>query len=101
MKLFARRKSEQNEAAFDPWTLVHFSTGMAFGLMDLSFTKAFGVSLGYELVEQYVERRSWGKELFETSRPESGPNALMDVAVYSLGYWVGTRWNRTAEDAEA
>lgn len=101
MKLFARRKSEQNHAAVDPWTLVHFATGMAAGLMDLSFPRAIGVALGYELMEQYVERQSWGQELFQTSRPETGPNAVMDLVAYGAGYWAGTWWNRTADEEAA
>ncbi|HSR40928.1 MAG TPA: hypothetical protein VLL48_02120 [Longimicrobiales bacterium] len=95
MKLVATRKVEQNVAALDPWTLVHFSSGLALGLMELSLEKALGVALGYELVEQYVERRRWGQELFETSSPERPENAAMDLVVFGLGHWLGGLWNRT------
>lgn len=95
MKLVARRKAEQNVAVVDPWTLVHFSSGLAMGLMDLSLEKSLGMALGYEVVEQYVERQRWGQELFETSNPERPANAVMDVLVFGVGHWLGSRWNRT------
>lgn len=95
MKLLATEKSEQNRAAVDPWTVVHFSTGLALGLMDVTLTKALGASLGYEVVEQYAERHRWGQDLFETSGPESLPNAAVDMAAFAAGHWLGGRWNAT------
>jgi len=93
MKLLATRKSEQNRAALDPWTVVHFSTGLALGLMNADRSKAVGAAVGYELMEQYVERTDWGKDLFETTRPEVPLNAVVDVAVFAVGHWLGRRWN--------
>lgn len=95
MKVVAIEKADQNRAAVDPWSVVHFSTGLAMGLMDVPFAASMGVALGYEIVEQYVERREWGQEFFETSGPETTPNALLDLAVFAAGHWLGTRWNRT------
>ena len=95
MKLVARRKAEQNLAVVDPWTLVHLSSGLAMGLMDLPLEKSLGVALGYELVEQFVEREEWGQELFETSRPERPGNAVMDLLAFGVGHWLGSLWNRT------
>ena len=96
MKLIATKKSEQNVAAVDPWTLVHFSTGLALGLMDVPPVRAFGAAAGYEVVEQWVERQEWGQDLFETHRPESAANAFVDLAVFAAGHWLGGRWNRNA-----
>lgn len=95
MKIVATRKDEQNRAAVDPWTLVHFSTGLALGLMDFRLLEALGASAGYEIVEQFVERKEWGQEFFHTRRPESLPNALVDLAVFAVGFWAGSLWNRT------
>jgi len=95
MTIIATRKDEQNVAAIDPWTLVHFSSGLALGLMDLPRERCVAASVGYEVVEQFVERQRWGQELFETRRPESVTNALVDVAVFALGHWLGERWNRS------
>lgn len=94
MYILATRKSEQNRAALDPWTAVHFSTGLALGLMNVPLRWAMTVSLAYELVEQLFERREWGQELFETHGPESLPNAVVDSAVLLLGHRLGRRWNR-------
>lgn len=95
MKVVATRKDDQNVAALDPWTLVHFSSGLALGLMEVSLDRAIGVAVGYELVEQYVERREWGQDLFETSRPERPVNAVMDLVAFGVGHWLGGLWNRT------
>lgn len=95
MNIVATRKSEQNSAVADPWTLVHFSTGLALGLMDVDVGKALGMAIAYELVEQYVERQEWGQDAFETERPETVPNAILDVGVFAVGHWLGRLWNTT------
>ena len=94
----ARRKEEQNLAAVDPWTAVHLSIGLAFGLMDVPFRWAAASSLGYELVEQWIEGQEWGRELFETRHPESLRNSVTDTLVFGIGFHLGAAWNRTAED---
>ncbi|MEX1258005.1 MAG: hypothetical protein WEG36_10330 [Gemmatimonadota bacterium] len=95
MRLVATRKSHQNHAVLDPWTVVHFSTGLALGLMDLRFDRCMAAATAYEVVEQVVERQKWGQELFKTKVPESPMNAILDLAVFAAGHWIGTRWNRT------
>lgn len=99
MRIIATRKAQQNRAVIDPWTIVHFSTGLALGLMDVPFERSVGAALGYEIAEQFVERQGWGRDFFNTSGPESLPNALMDMAVLSLGHRVGALWNRTGRRA--
>jgi hypothetical protein len=95
IKLLATRKSEQNRAVVDPWSAVHLTSGLAMGLMAIPFDRSFGAAVGYELVEQFAERNEWGQEFFETSHPESLPNALFDLAIFAVGHWLGSRWNRT------
>lgn len=95
MKIIATGKAEQNEAAIDPWTVVHLSTGLALGLMNVPIRWALGASLAYEIAEQWFERIEWGQELFVTHGPESLPNALVDSVVFYAGYRLGERWNRT------
>lgn len=97
MKLVATRKSEQNRAALDPWTVVHFSTGLAFGLMRLPFRWTLPVAVGYEFLEQLLERKKMGREVFETSGPESVPNATLDVVAFAAGHALGELWHRTEE----
>jgi hypothetical protein len=93
--VLATEKAHQNRAVVDPWTAVHFSSGLAAGLMDLSLEACLAAALAYEAAEQVVERQKWGKELFKTSRPESLLNAGMDMAAFALGHWLGGLWNRT------
>lgn len=94
MKTIAKKKSEQNKAAVDPWTVVHLGSGLAFGLMGLPVKTSVGLALAYEVVEQYVERQDWGQEFFETSHPETIPNAIIDMVALMAGYWLGHRWNK-------
>lgn len=94
MRVIATKKSEQNRAAIDPWTFVHVAAGLALGLMNVRLRWALAASLGYELAEQVFERHEVGQDFFETHGPESLPNALVDTAVFVLGYHLGTRWNR-------
>lgn len=95
MQILAREKADQNAAAVDPWTVVHFATGLALGLMNVPFRAAMAASLGYELAEQVFERRRWGQELFETAGPESVPNAIVDSVTFAAGHILGRAWNRT------
>lgn len=94
MNIVAKHKSEQNRAVLDPWTVVHFGAGLALGLVSMPRLPALGVAAAYELAEQWAERREIGQDLFEVSGPESLPNAIADLTVFAVGYYLGTRWNR-------
>jgi hypothetical protein len=95
VKWLARAKPDQNEAAVDPWTVVHFAAGLAAGLVEMPYRWLLACSLAYEVVEQVAERNEVGQELFETSGPESLPNAAVDMLAITLGHQLGRRWNRT------
>ncbi len=95
MNLIARRKSEQNHAVLDPWTVVHLGVGLAAGLMDFRFAPAMTAAVGYEFIEHTFEDTEAGRNLFKTSGPEIIPNAVVDVVVFGLGWWLGRKWNRT------
>jgi len=94
VKIVATRKSEQNRAVLDPWTIVHFATGLAFGLVSAPRDGSLGAALAYEVAEQWAERRRVGQQLFDVSGPESLANAVVDVAVFAAGHHLGTLWNR-------
>lgn len=96
MKLIATEKAHQNRAMVDPWTAVHFAAGLAFGLVNVPFRRSLLLAVGYEVVEQVLERQPWGKDLFQTSGPETISNAVMDLVVFGVGQRLGTAWNRTA-----
>jgi|GEM_PF-2266824 len=94
MKLLATRKDEQNQAALDPWTVVHLSAGLALGLMRLPLGRCLAAALAYEVAEQFAERRDWAQGVFETDGPESVANAVADVLVFAAGHWAGSAWHR-------
>ena len=95
MKVLATRKSDQNDAAIDPWTVVHFGIGLGAGLMNLGFWPSMAAAGAYEIFEQGLERSEFGQDLFETSGPEKLPNVAIDMVVFGLGVWLGRRWNTT------
>lgn len=95
MKLIATKKKEQNRSVLDPWTVVHFATGLAAGLVRFPRDWAIAGAVAYELAEQYAERKAWGQDLLETSRPETVPNAITDVVVFMVGHRLGQAWNDT------
>lgn len=74
---------------------MHFSTGLALGLIDVPIRWALTTAVAYEVVEQIFERHERGKRFFKTSGPEVVPNAMVDTAVFALGHWLGRKWNGT------
>jgi hypothetical protein len=95
MKLVATAKRDQNRTVADPWTFVHFSAGLALGLVNAPLKWSLAAAVAYELVEQYIERSEEGKEFFDTAGPEVIPNAILDLAVFAAGHHLGQAWNRT------
>ena len=95
MRIIATRKEHQNQAAIDPWTVVHFATGLALGLMEVRRAPLVAAAIGYELAEQGFERLEAGQHFFHTSGPEGATNAVIDVVVLALGHELGRRWNRS------
>jgi hypothetical protein len=93
VKIVAMHKGEQNRAVLDPWTVVHFAAGLALGLVSMPRLPSLGAAVGYELMEQWAERRRLGQELFDVSGPETLHNAVADVIVFAGGYYLGSRWN--------
>jgi len=93
LSIIATHKGDQNEAVLDPWTVVHFATGLALGLVSMPWLPSIGAAVGYELAEQWGERRQLGQEFFDVSGPESVPNAITDVVVFAAGFYLGRRWS--------
>lgn len=97
MKLVATRKEEQNRSVADPWTVVHFSAGLAVGLMAVPLRWTLPLAVTYEVLEQLLERKRFGQALFNTAGPEKLGNALLDVGVFAAGHRLGEAWNATAQ----
>lgn len=96
MKIIATEKAEQNNTVADPWTVVHFASGLALGLVNAPLRWWLPVATAYEVAERYIEKSEAGKELFDTSGPEIVPNALLDLVVFAAGHQLGRLWNRTS-----
>lgn len=95
MKIVATEKAEQNRAVADPWTVVHFASGLALGLVNAPLRLWLPLATAYEVAEHYLEASEAGQELFDTSGPEVVPNALLDLVVFAAGHQLGRLWNRT------
>jgi hypothetical protein len=95
MKIVATKKVEQNRAVLDPWTVVHFASGLALGLVNAPLRVWLPVAAAYEVAEHYLEESEAGQELFDTSGPEATPNAILDLVVFAAGHQLGRLWNRT------
>jgi hypothetical protein len=95
MTVVATEKKEQNKAAVDPWTVVHFASGLALGLVGAPLKVWLPVATAYEVAEQYLEQSKVGKKLFDTHGPETLPNVLVDIAVFAVGHQLGRLWNET------
>ena len=95
VKIVATEKKEQNRAVADPWTVVHFASGLALGLIDAPLRWWLPLATAYEIVEHFLEESDVGKEIFETSGPEVVPNAVLDLVAFAAGHQLGKLWNRT------
>lgn len=95
MKIVATKKKEQNRAVIDPWTAVHFASGLALGLVSAPLRLWLPLAAAYEVAEHYLEDSDFGKEIFDTSGPEVVPNAVLDLVVFAAGHQLGKLWNRT------
>ena len=94
-KIVATEKAEQNTAVLDPWTVVHFASGLASGLVNAPLRVTLPLAVLYEVAEYVLESNEVGQAFFDTSGPEAIPNAVVDVAVFALGHELGRRWNET------
>jgi hypothetical protein len=62
--------------------------------MNVPFGRSIAAAIVYEGIEQVVERQPDGQKFFVTHGPETPLNAVMDVAVFALGHYLGEMWNR-------
>lgn len=88
MKIVALHKEDQDRAIFDPWTVVHFATGLGLGLLDINFYLTMGASVLHELLELRPETMKFWK-----SKPESIGNVTIDLVTVALGWYLGQAYN--------
>lgn len=95
MKLFATKKSETDQQLLDPWSAFHMSMGLGAGLVGVPFAVGVGSAVVYEVFEYYGQQTKGWEDLFEVSGPEHPANALVDVAVFAAGWYLGNRWRNS------
>ena len=93
--LIATKRAEQNSAALDPWSVVHFGSGLALGLLGVSLPVGIALGVGYEVIEHAAESHRVGQRIFLTQGPESGVNMAMDMVLLAGGVALGNRWRKT------
>lgn len=93
MKIIATRKQDQNEALVDPWSAVHATSGLAFGLTGIGILGSVAAAVMYDILEQLFERSRFGQKFFQTSGPESWGNVITDLVLFTGGWYLGNRWN--------
>ncbi len=97
MVIFAIDKDDQNESLMDPWSFVHGTSGLAFGLTGINFWTSISAAVIYDVLEQIAERNPIGQKLFATSGPESFGNVIVDLLLFAGGWWLGARYNATGD----
>lgn len=98
MAIVATSRANQNTALFDPWTVVHFSSGLALGLVGVSLPLATVIAVAYEGAEAVARGYSnsaRARETFLTEPPESAANVFVDVAVLVVGARLGRAWRES------
>ena len=95
MRLVAIKKSHQNEAWIDPWSAVHATSGLALGLTGVGFWTSIAAAVIYDVLEQLFERSPYGQKFFNTSGPESWGNVITDLLLFSTGWYLGDKYNRS------
>jgi hypothetical protein len=89
MRLFAKHRGDQ--AAIDPWSAIHFSSGLATGLGDVSLGKAVAIAVASDLLMAYFTSQKTG--ILRTFADEPPINKVIDVALFAFGNHLGRRWN--------
>lgn len=97
MKVVATEKAEQNKTVLDPWTIVHFASGLALGLVNAPLKVWLPLATAYEVAEHFLEESEVGQDVFKTSGPEVVPNAILDLVVFAAGHQLGKLWNGTGK----
>ena len=89
MKLVARNRYEH--AVLDPWTAVHFASGLATGLGELPLGTAVVSAIAFDLFFGYITSKQRG--LLRGLGEDPLVNKAADIALFALGNYWGRKWN--------
>ena len=90
MNIIAKHKGDL--AVLDPWSAIHFSSGLATGLGDVSLGKAIAIAVASDLLMAYIFT-SQKTGLLRSFADEPPLNKVADVALFALGNHLGRKWN--------
>ena len=88
MKAIASTRADNGSAVIDPWSAVHFGSGLAVGLASLSFTQTIAIMVLSELSKRLVVERIHKEE-------EEIHNQISDALLFVVGWKAGRMWNDT------
>lgn len=88
VKLYA--KHPHDAALTDPYSLLHYSAGLATGLGKVPPLKAIIGAATVDLVFSYLYQRPTG--LYRKTGAEPPLNKVADIALFALGNYMGRRW---------
>jgi hypothetical protein len=75
----------------DPYSLLHYSAGLATGLGGVAPIKAIVGAALADLAFSYLYQRPTG--LFRKTEVEPPINKVADIALFALGNYMGRRWS--------
>ena len=90
MKLYAKSRSEQ--AVTDPYSVLHYSAGLATGLGGIGALEAVLGAVVLDIVWSALFK-SQPTGLLRKSENEPPINKVADIALFALGNYMGRRWN--------
>lgn len=90
MQLYAKHKYDS--ALTDPYSLLHYSAGLATGLGGVAPFKAIVGAAVVDLAFSYLYQRPTG--LFRKTGHEPPLNKVADIALFALGNYMGRRWSQ-------
>lgn len=92
VKLYAKHPDDY--AVLDPWTVIHFSSGLATGLAEVTMLRAIGIALTTDIIYSLLLSQRSG--LLRKREVEPLSNKAADFAAFALGNYMGRRWSGQA-----
>jgi len=85
MQVLARASKDNGVATIDPWTVVHFGSGLAIGLSGLSIPQTLAA-----ITLSGIAKRLVSEDL--NIQEESAANKIVDIFAIAAGFYVGRSW---------
>lgn len=89
MNLISRNRYESG--VVDPWTAVHFASGLATGLAEAPLGVAVVSAIAFDVAFGYLTQRKSG--LLRGIGEDPAINKVVDIACFALGNYWGRKWS--------